>query len=359
MRRNQISVCTFGVIAALLFAIPALAGPPAGGGQMIAKYLDDLSGSGNDAFLVDANQSFSWDGGAGGDSTTLVAPGAGAGTPLVGDNGALCKSVGSQLFCDSNNSGTWDGNGGGDLSTNFSAGTGAGIFLFADLNGNGTKELIKYVANLAGSGNDAFLIDDNENNVWNGGAGGDTTYLVAPGAGPGTPFTCDCDANGTQEIGKFQSSGSFLFMDLDNDGTWDGNAGGDSSSTFAPGAGDGTFVFGGVGSVAGDVAVKYYADFNSTGNDLFSIDANGNAVWNGGAGGDANGLVAPGTAPGSPDVIDPDGQGAVLMKTTTASDVFVDLNGDGAWSGNAGGDSSSKFSASSGAGSFVVRDVPL
>ena len=70
---------------------------------------------------------------------------------------------------------------------------------------------------LSGTGNDAYLVDDNENNIWNGGgAGNDLTYFLAPGAGPGTPFSCDCDGNGTIEIGKYLSSGSSLFMDLDN-----------------------------------------------------------------------------------------------------------------------------------------------
>ena len=120
------------------------------------------------------------DGSGGGDSVVFVAPGQPAGTPLVGDSGELCKAVDSLVFCDRNQNGLWDGNGGGDLATNFAPGAGEGSFLFADTTGNGVKELVKYVPDLSGA--DAFLIDANENNVWDGSGGGDAVHFVAPGA---------------------------------------------------------------------------------------------------------------------------------------------------------------------------------
>jgi hypothetical protein len=371
MRRNFSEIYTLSIIAALLLAGPALAGSSGPSGEVIAKFvlhLDGVGGSSPDGYLVDNNGNFVWDGGAGGDSTTIIAPGTSdpAMQATSGTDDALCKylSNGTEtlIFCDQNKNSIWDGNGGGDVSTNFSPTTGAGVVFYADANNNGTKELIKYVPDLSG-GQDAYLIDWNENNVWDGSAT-DRTWRVSANSGPGEPFGCDCDGNGTIEIGKYIPSSASVFIDLNNNGLWEGNGGGDSSSTFSVGTGgvDTSIVFGEIGGsgVLGDVLAKYLPDSDGAGagdTDLYQIDLNGNRIWNGSPD-DLNGVVAPGSAPGTPNVINPDGSGDVLMKSRDDSQVFVDLNGNYTWDGNAGGDSSSTYSTVSGPGQYVVIAVP-
>ncbi len=316
-----------------------------GPAQVIAKYYSTL-----DQFQVDANGNYVWNGAGGGDSVTIVAPGAGGGTPLVGDDGELCKVVGTQLFCDRNQDGNWDGNAGGDLSANFASGSGVGIFLFADTTADGVKEIVKYAG-------DAFQVDANQNGVWNGSGGGDETHLVAPGAPDGVPFACDCDGDGDVELGKAVTATSQVFVDLNNNGAWDGSGGGDLSTTFASGAGPGVFLFANVNGTVGDDIVKY--DTTVGANDGFLVDQNGNRVWNGAGGGDKVVLVAPGAGAGAPCAIDDDGNGtSVLCKTTAVSQVFIDDNGNGTWDGAGGGDVSTSFAAGAGAGIFLVRDVP-
>jgi hypothetical protein len=344
-----------GILATLVglcfSATTGLAGPPNGGpGDIIAKYYSNLGGS--DLYQVDDNGNFVWNGSGGGDSVTLIAPGQGAGIPLVGDDDALCKSIGTLVFCDQNRNGVWEGNGGGDLATNFSPGAGTGPFLYADTTGDGVEELIKYLAT------DVFQIDANQNSTWNGPGGGDAVAVVAPGAGPGIPFSCDCDGNGTTELGKVITADSTIFIDLNNNGVWDGNGGGDVATGFAGGAGTGTFVFANVNGVAGDDINKYYD--NLGGSDLFQVDENGNRTWNGTGGGDRVSIIAPGAGPGVPCAIDPEGDDSdVLCKTiSSTSQVFADLNNNGVWEGNGGGDLASSFAPGAGAGTFVTTSPP-
>lgn len=348
MRRKFAVLWPLSLGMVLWFAADAAQAGTTGPAQVIVKYYASLGSS--DQFQVDANGNYVWNGSGGGDSVTLVAPGSGAGVPLVGDNGALCKYIASQIFCDANNNGTWNGNAGGDLSANFASAAGNGIFLFADTTGDGVKEIVKYV-------NDQFLVDANQNNVWNGTAGGDEVQQVAPGTPDGVPFACDCDGDGDTELGKAVIASSQVFVDLNNDGNWDGSAGGDISTTFAGGAGPGIFLFPNLNGTAGDEIVKYYPLLGSS--DQYQVDLNDNNVWNGTAGGDAVALVAPGSGQGAPCAIDDDGDGtSVLCKTTTGSGVFVDDNGNRAWNGNAGGDIATTFASGAGNGFFLVRDVP-
>jgi len=350
MRRDRYVMQGFALAAALLFpAATALAGPPGGQGQVIAKYYSSL-----DIFQIDLNGNFAWNGTGGGDAVASVAPGVGAGTPFAGPDGAPCKSQVASFYCDLNRNGAWNGNGGGDLAGSFSPPSGGGIFIFADLNNNGTAELIKYVAGTP----DTYYVDDNENNVWNGTGGGDKVYGVAPSVGTGVPFVCDCDGNGTLEIGKYVAATSSVYIDLNNNGAWNGNGGGDRSFGFAVGAGAGNFLFANLAGSAAYEVIKHYA--NLGGGEVFQIDLNNNNAWNGGAGGDSPATVAPSAGAGTPCVIDPEGDDTYVLCKTIAgtSQVFADLNGNFLWNGGGGGDAAGTIAPGAGAGTFVILRKP-
>jgi len=354
MRRNWSFIGSVGFAVGLVSAAtPALAGPPPAQGEVIAKFTSATS-----LFQIDLNQNFIWDGGAGGDATAIVAPGAGVGSPVVGDAGAPCKQVGaSSVFCDKNRNGTWNGNAGGDLSAVFAAGAGAGTIFFADLNGDGTEEMVKFY-NGVGATN-FFQVDTNQNTIWNGSAGGDSVVNIAPSVAGGVPFACDCDGNGTIELGKYVAATSAVYVDLNNNGIWNGNAGGDKSATIAVGAGPATtFLFGNLAGSAAEELIKHYASLG--GSEAFQVDLNNNFAWNGGAGGDGVASLSPGAGAGVPCTIDLDGDGTtVICKWIGASSsVFADLNGNRAWNGNAGGDKAATFAAGGGAGVFVVLKKP-
>jgi hypothetical protein len=342
MRRDRYVMQGFVLAAALTLPAVALAGPPVGQGQVIAKYY-----STTDIFQIDLNGNFAWNGTGGGDAVASVAPGAGPGTPFAGPDGAPCKAIVAAFYCDLNRNGGWNGNGGGDLAGSFSPPSGGGTFIYADLNDDGTEELIKYAG-------DTFYIDDNQNNVWNGVGGGDAVGSVAPGVGAGVPFVCDCDGNGTLEIGKYVSATSSVFVDLNNDLNWDGNGGGDRSFAFAAGAGPGNFLFANLAGSAAFEVIKHYA--NLGGGEVFQLDLNNNNAWNGSGGGDSPGSVAPSAGAGTPCVIDPEGDDTyVICKTIgTTSQVFADLNGNYAWNGSGGGDGAGAIAPGAGEGTFVV-----
>jgi hypothetical protein len=341
-------VLTVGFMSAVT---PAFAGPAGNQGDVLAKYYSSSS-----VFQIDANQNFVWDGTAGGDASASVAPAAGAGTPLAGNAGAPCKQVGgSSVFCDANRNGVWNGNAGGDLAATFASGAGSGTILFADLNTDGTDELVKFYGGVGAT--NFFQADSNQNNVWNGTGGGDKVFNVAPSVAGGVPFICDCDGNGTIELGKYVAATSEFYIDLNNNGVWNGNGGGDRAGTFAAGAGAATsFLFANLsGAVdSADELIKFYGGVGAT--NFYQIDANNNFGWNGTGGGDAVGSVAPAAAAGAACAIDLDGNGtSVLCKTISGvSSVFADLNGNLAWDGNAGGDKASTFAQGAGPGAFVI-----
>src|SRR5690606_37057389 len=61
MRRDRYVMQGFALAAALVFpAATALAGPPGGQGEVVAKYYENLGGT--DLFQIDANGNLQWDG---------------------------------------------------------------------------------------------------------------------------------------------------------------------------------------------------------------------------------------------------------------------------------------------------------
>jgi len=202
-----------------------LSGKWGGGASLIGKFVADT-------FYLDSNGNGVWDGGPTDTNSAFASGVAPGGVPLVGDfNGGgssdISKYVGTSFFIDLNGNKVWNGNAGGDRNASFGASFGAGIPLIGNWNGVGADEVGVFV-------NNSFLLDLNGNGVWDGVGGGDANSSFAAGVAPGgTPFVCDLDGDGDDDIGKVV--GTTFYVDLNGNRVWDGNAGGDRQASFAIG----------------------------------------------------------------------------------------------------------------------------
>lgn len=180
-----------------------------------------------------------------------------------------------------------------------------------------------------------FQVDANRNGTWDGDAGGDRTTQIAAYLGPGEPLVGDWNGDGYDDAGV--RVGNVFALDLDGDGVWEGNAGGDRATSFAASFGPGAAI---VGDWNGDgrdqIGVFLSEDVR------FLLDANGNGVWDGTGGGDENVVLAKwyGISAGRiPLVGDWNGDGGDAVGLTTGSGrLYLDLNGNHQWDGAAGGD---------------------
>lgn len=163
-------------------------------------------------FQVDANGNGAWDGDAGGDRTTRIAAYLGPGDPLVADwNGDGADAVGlttgsSRLYLDLNGNHQWDGAAGGDF-----AGVRGFMQLVGDWNGDGRDDDGRFLS-------DVFFVD------FYGDRGAST------GGGEDFPFATQFrPARRSSATG---TATAFL-LDLNANGSWDGNGLGDRNAPFA------------------------------------------------------------------------------------------------------------------------------
>jgi hypothetical protein len=202
-----------------------LSGRWSGGASLIGKFVADT-------FYLDLNSNGIWNGNPTDQSSGFAAGAAPGGVPVVGDwNGDgsedIGKYVGTFFYVDLNGNKIWNGTAGGDRVTNFAAGFGAGTPVIGDWDGDGDDEIGVFAGN-------SYLLDVNGNGIYNGPAGGDVNSSFAAGVAPGgTPFACDLDGDGNDDIGKVL--GTTFYVDLNGNTIWDGNAGGDRSANFAIG----------------------------------------------------------------------------------------------------------------------------
>jgi hypothetical protein len=186
-----------------------------------------------------------------------------------------------------------------------------------------------------------FHLDANDNGLWDGVAGGDVASEVASFAGPGLPLVGDWNGDGVDDTGKLV--GLRFYLDMDGDRKWTGNAGGDRNTSFAA-----SFV----------VQEPVVGDWNGDGRDQigvylgqgrFLLDANGNGIWDGAAGGDYNVLFArrgnstPIIADWNGDGVDDVGILVPFLSGFRPVYAVLDWDGDRIWAGQAGGDAATSL----------------
>jgi hypothetical protein len=122
----------------------------------------------------------------------------------------------SQLYLDANGNGVWDGQAGGDRRVALDAFRGPGALFVGDWNGDGWHDAGKLVGSV-------FSLDLNGNGVWEGNAGGDRARSFATLWPGGVPLVGDWNADGRDAIGRRPAGAKAEFLlDLDGDGVWSG-----------------------------------------------------------------------------------------------------------------------------------------
>lgn len=247
----------------------------------------------------------------------------------------------SIFFLDLNDNGTWDGTAGGDASSEIASFAGPGIPIVGDWNGDGVDDTGKVVGT-------RFYLDMNGNRDWDGNAGGDRNTDFAPSFGAGVPVVGDWDGDGDDEIGVFRPDGSRFLVDANGNGVWDGNAGGDHNGNFPA------------------VMTPLVANWNGDGSDViaaaggqtFYIDANSNFAWNGSAGGDIAANFHAFISPSGELAGDWFGIGRPSPGTYYAprSEFYLDGNANFRWNGAPGGDAFGQLGLFTGTGTPLVCD---
>jgi hypothetical protein len=216
------------------------------------------------------------------------------------------------------------------FSCAFAAGQREARWLYGDWDGDGAREVGKYLPAL-----DAFLLDANGNGLWDGVAGGDASAWVAAAAGPGEPLVGDWDGDGAEGVGK--AVGAAAWLDANESFAWEGRPGGDEVALVAPGRPDAAYVVGDWDGDGRDQLGRYEPTLLR-----FLLDADGNGRWDGAAAGDRRvefvmGNVFPRTA-FAPFVADFDGSPGDGVGVSAIGHVMADLDEDGVFRGAAGGD---------------------
>jgi outer membrane protein assembly factor BamB len=170
----------------------------------------------NGYWYLDSNMSWAWDG-TPTDTLGIFGVGLTGAIPVVGDwNGDGTTKIGVFMngtwYLDVNRNWQWDGQP-PDKMASFGAGLLNAVPVVGDWNGDGTTKIGIY-------SNGVWYLDMNGNGQWDGEAGGDKIYNFGVGLVGAVPVVGDWNGNGNTKIGVYQNG--YWYLDVNGNGQWDG-----------------------------------------------------------------------------------------------------------------------------------------
>ncbi|TAN38746.1 MAG: hypothetical protein EPN25_12945 [Nitrospirae bacterium] len=270
----------------------------------------------NGDWYIDMNGNGVWDGEPT-DTHGIFGIGLSSAVPVIGDwsgDGTLRMGIYADgyWYLDMNSNGQWDG-AGTDTMAVFGAGLSNAVPVAGDWSGDGKSRIGVFADGY-------WYLDLNSNGQWDG-AGTDTMAVFGVGLSNAVPVAGDWSGDGITKVGMF--SNGYWYLDLDNNGQWDG-AGTDIMAVFGAGLSNAVPV---TGDWAGDgiLRIGIYAD------GYWYLDMNGNGVWDGPP---TDSLYFYGGMAGAVPVTgDWTGDGITRVGIYSDGTWYLDLNGNGQWDG--------------------------
>jgi hypothetical protein len=183
----------------------------------------------NGYWYLDSNMSWAWDG-TPTDTLGIFGVGLTGAIPVVGDwNGDGTTKIGVYIngtwYLDMNRDWQWNGEP-TDKMLSFGAGLPDAVPVVGDWNGSGTTKIGIY-------SDGVWYLDVNGNGQWDGEAGGDRIAYFGLGLTGAVPVVGDWNGDGTTKIGVYQNG--YWYLDVNNNGQWDGDGSGDTLGVFGVG----------------------------------------------------------------------------------------------------------------------------
>lgn len=184
--------------------------------------------------------------------------------------------------------------------------------------GGSTEGLVKRVAT-----GDFLFVDVNNDKTWN--QADDAKFRIQGGAlSSALLIVGNFDGAGLSSVGLMDDQK--YYIDADSNFQWLPGGGNESVNFFAPGVGITHALIGDYDGAGGDDPGKFAG---GAGGNFFYLDSNGNKLWNGAA--DAKFRIQGGTINGVPFVCKCAAGGNSVAGLMSDTKVYIDLNGDFAW----------------------------
>ncbi len=182
----------------------------------------------NGYWYLDSNMSWAWEGNPP-DTLGIFGIGLTGAIPIVGDwSGDGTTKIGVYIngtwYLDMNRNWQWDGTN-TDRMFSFGAGLPDAIPVVGDWNGDGTTKIGIY-------SDGTWYLDVNGNGQWDG-EPADKIASFGVGLAGAVPVVGDWNGDGITKIGIYQNG--YWYLDVNGNGQWDGNAGGDQLGVFGIG----------------------------------------------------------------------------------------------------------------------------
>lgn len=244
---------------------------------------------------------------------TFTDIGAFEGVVLPADQIGVYRPSASRFYLDVSGNGLWDGS---STDATYGFGIVGDEALIGDWNGDGIDAIGVYRPSSR-----RFYLDVNGNGLWDG-AMIDQTFVF--GISGDIAISGDWDGVIGDEIGLYRPSAGRFYLDFNGNGVWDGSP---TDATYSFGIVGDEPLIGNWDGVIGDEIGIYRPSARR-----FYLDFSGNGVWDGSSTDLTSVFGISGDEPISGDW-NSDGLDEIGIYRPSASRFYLDLNGDGVWSG--------------------------